>query len=72
MLLEHVMTARLSERAPVAHAGVSLWKRVQQALCSLHGHDSLLQLERDRMFLRCASCGYETPGWEVHRSRPAL
>jgi hypothetical protein len=42
--------------------------RVQQGLCSLHGHDSLLQYERNRIYLRCTSCGYESPGWEVARS----
>jgi hypothetical protein len=56
--------------------------RLQQALCSLHGHDAVLQYERTRIFLRCTSCGYESPGWEVaqkallrHRpltARPAL
>ena len=40
--------------------------RVRQAWCGLHGHDSLLQFERDRMFLRCVSCGHETPGWEIN------
>jgi hypothetical protein len=43
--------------------------RVRQMLCGLHGHDALLQFEQDRMFLRCVSCGHETPGWEV--SEPA-
>jgi hypothetical protein len=38
---------------------------VQRSLCSLHGHDSILQYERNRIFLRCTSCGYETPGWDV-------
>jgi hypothetical protein len=40
----------------------------QQALCGLHGHDAILQYERNRMFLRCTSCGHETPGWEVSAS----
>jgi hypothetical protein len=40
-------------------------------LCSLHGHDAILQYERNRIFLRCTSCGYETPGWDVTRT-PAL
>ncbi len=40
-------------------------KTIQSALCGLHGHDSVLQYERTRMFLRCTSCGHETPGWEV-------
>jgi hypothetical protein len=34
-------------------------------LCGLHGHDTLLQFQEDRMFLRCVSCGHETPGWDV-------
>jgi hypothetical protein len=45
--------------------------RVRQMVCSLHGHDSLLQFERDRMFLRCVSCGHETPGWSLSDTPPA-
>jgi hypothetical protein len=37
----------------------------QQSLCALHGHDSILQYERNRIFLRCTSCGHESPGWEM-------
>jgi len=40
--------------------------RVKQMWCGLHGHDALLQFEQDRMFLRCLSCGHETPGWNLH------
>jgi hypothetical protein len=43
----------------------SVLHRVQTWMCGLHGHDSVLQYERTRMFLRCTSCGHETPGWEV-------
>jgi hypothetical protein len=39
---------------------------VRQTVCGLHGHDNLLQFEQERMFLRCASCGHETPGWELN------
>jgi hypothetical protein len=41
------------------------------AMCSLHGHDSVLQYEGSRMFLQCTSCGSETPGWDVSPS-PAV
>ena len=44
--------------------------RVRQMMCGLHGHDSLLQFERDRMYLRCVSCGHETPGWELTEEAP--
>ena len=49
-----------------------LWRRVQYALCSLHGHDPLLHFDQNRMYLRCASCGHETPGWELDERRPRL
>ena len=42
---------------------------LQSCLCGLHGHDSVLQYERTRMFLKCTSCGHETPGWEVSTAR---
>ena len=46
--------------------------RVRQVFCGLHGHDTLLQFEQDRMFLRCVSCGHETPGWELNETRPTV
>jgi hypothetical protein len=45
---------------------------VRQALCGLHGHDTLMQFEHDRIFLRCVSCGHETHGWELNDLRPAV
>lgn len=42
---------------------------LQCAVCGLHGHDSVLQYEGTRMFLRCMSCGFESPGWDVSPSR---
>jgi hypothetical protein len=44
-------------------ASVMTWMR--QTICGLHGHDSLLHFEHDRMSLRCVSCGHESPGWEL-------
>lgn len=44
---------------------------VRQFICGLHGHDSLLHFEQGRMSLLCASCGHETPGWDV-KGRPAV
>jgi hypothetical protein len=57
----------------VSHAdglGGKLVDRARQILCGLHGHDTLLQFEHDRMFLRCVSCGHETPGWELNDDPP--
>jgi hypothetical protein len=46
--------------------------RVKQMWCGLHGHDALLQFQQDRMFLRCVSCGHETPGWNLNDEAPAV
>jgi hypothetical protein len=43
-----------------------------EAFCGLHGHDSLLQFEQDRMFLRCTSCGHESPGWQLNKTPPTV
>jgi hypothetical protein len=44
--------------------------RVRQMYCGLHGHDTLLQFEQDRMFLKCTSCGHESPGWDLADAPP--
>jgi hypothetical protein len=53
-----------------------LWARaldqLQTTVCGLHGHDPLLQFEQGRMFLRCSSCGFESPGWDTGERRPRL
>lgn len=43
--------------------GVVTW--MHSVVCGLQGHDNLLQFARGRMFLKCVSCGHESPGWNV-------
>jgi hypothetical protein len=52
--------------------GERMLDRVREVFCGLHGHDALLQFEGDRMFLKCVSCGHETPGWELNEPRPIV
>jgi hypothetical protein len=42
--------------------------QLRQFVCGLHGHDSLMHFEQGRISLQCASCGHETPGWDVKSS----
>jgi len=49
-----------------------VFDRLHQMMCGLHGHDTLLQFKQDRMFLRCQSCGHETPGWELNEVPPSV
>ena len=46
--------------------------RLRHLVCGLHGHDTLLQFDHGRMFLRCVSCGHETPGWELNDVPPPV
>jgi hypothetical protein len=39
-------------------------------MCALHGHDSTLAFVGNRMFLRCASCGHDSTGWELPGHAP--
>jgi len=34
-------------------------------LCGLGGHDLLRSYEPNRVYMRCTSCPYETPGWTL-------
>jgi len=47
---------------------VNIFDRIQKGLCGLHGHEPMVNFERDRMFMKCFSCGYESEGWTVNRT----
>jgi len=38
--------------------------------CLVHGHQDLWNREPRRVFLRCAECGRETPGWTLDLPAP--
>ena len=52
--------------------GEGVLDRVRKIFCGLHGHADLLQFQRDRMFLRCLSCGHESSGWELNETPPTV
>ena len=52
--------------------GGRVLQRVREAFCGLHGHDSLLQFHPDRLFLKCVSCGHESPGWKLYEMPPGV
>ena len=62
---------------PAAHAGTTsrgivtrAVSRIGQMLCGVRGHDSVLHFEGNRVMMRCTSCGYDTPGWEINGRGP--
>ncbi len=73
----HGVTAAQTVPADFAErASDSLLQRalrwLAQTYCGLFGHDPVLQFENDRMYLRCTSCGHDSPGWEIGKRRPRL
>ena len=74
MVTNYPMASRGGETADNhAHTdGPGVLDRMRQMLCGLHGHDTLLHFEQDRMSLRCVSCGHETPGWELTEAPPTV
>ena len=51
------------ETAGRAVRAVTRWGR--QMTCGLTGHDYFVRLAGNRIFLRCADCDHETPGWSI-------
>lgn len=52
--------------------GAQIRVRINQLYCGLHGHDRLIQFDKKRMFLRCVSCGHESPGWALNEAPPRI
>jgi hypothetical protein len=44
--------------------------RLGQLLCGVRGHDAVMHFESNRVMMRCASCGHDTPGWEISGHGP--
>ena len=60
------------ESAPAKASSTRMMDLLKQMFCALHGHDTLMHFEQERMSLRCVSCGHETPGWELNETPPTL
>ena len=57
----------------VDSVGARVFEWIRQTYCGLHGHDTMLHFEKDRLLLQCVSCGHETPGWDLNdTSRPTV
>ena len=44
---------------------VGLFARLDRLLCGMKGHAAMLQYGDGRVWLACAVCGWESPGWQV-------
>lgn len=57
------------ERSRVSLVGRAI-TRLGQLLCGIRGHDAVKHVEGRRVMMRCTSCGYETPGWDLEGRSP--
>lgn len=48
---------------------MSATERIHAFFCGLGGHDLVMNVEPNRLSLKCSSCPYETPGWSVRSSK---
>jgi hypothetical protein len=72
--IEHVAVRPVAAGSDTPAPGIlsRAMNHLQSAVCGLHGHDPLLVFEDGRMFLRCTSCGHQTPGWATGERKPRL
>jgi hypothetical protein len=49
----------------VRQSGCHIFK---QLLCRVTGHESRIEVTTGRLALKCARCGWESPGWEIRPS----
>jgi hypothetical protein len=38
---------------------------LKRLICAVRGHEDYLHFEKNRVYLECIACGYESPGWSV-------
>ena len=38
---------------------------LNRLICAFRGHEDYLHFERNRVYLQCVACGYESPGWTI-------
>jgi len=63
-----------ADRPEVAHDWLSQFiqgasMRAGQLRCGLTGHNVLMRYQPTKLSLQCTMCGYESPGWDIERSR---
>src|SRR5262245_2828852 len=44
----------------------------KRLVCAIRGHEEYLHFEKNRVYLECVACGYESPGWTIDNRQPVL
>ena len=45
--------------------GAVVLERLGRVFCGIQGHEHMTQFSNGRIFLRCITCGHESPGWDI-------
>jgi len=45
-------------------------RTIRRFMCGFMGHENVLWFERDRLSLRCISCGHQSRGWTIGDATP--
>jgi hypothetical protein len=64
---QHGTGAQIDVRVALAKAVENALGHLGHFLCAIRGHELFMRFEPRRLSLRCESCGYESPGWEIGR-----
>jgi hypothetical protein len=64
---QHGTAPQIGVRVALLKAIESGLSHLGQFLCAIRGHELFMHFEPRRLSLRCESCGYESPGWEIGR-----
>jgi hypothetical protein len=67
---QQLASTTVAQHVPAESFMSRVASRVGQMICGLHGHDSVLHFEGNRVMMRCTSCGHDTPGWEISGQGP--
>jgi hypothetical protein len=52
-----------------AYARLRVWKLFKQIPCCVTGHKAEIELSTGKLALKCARCGWESPGWTLDHGR---
>ena len=56
-------------RSRISADTIALAEWVRRTRCGLTGHAMILDVQPQKIALRCMDCGEQTPGWTIHARR---
>jgi hypothetical protein len=64
-----IRTVIRSSTVSSAYAPQRMWNVLKQIGCSVTGHKAEIELSTGKLALKCARCGWESPGWTLDHGR---